>query len=94
MLKSYGVVVCHKILESVQGPLVLVLRLRVWGKGVCGQGLTIVITKIPERCELHDKQLFIVSKSLKGFRIVNDILIVDDKTDKDLLKGFMIIRYS
>ena len=35
MLKSYswggGVVVAHEILVSAQGPLVLVLRLRVWG---------------------------------------------------------------
>ena len=41
MLKSYrwGGVVAHEILVSAQGPLVLVLRLRVWG-----QGLTILIS--------------------------------------------------
>ena len=39
MLKSYGWwggggVVAHKILVSAQGPLVLVLGLRVWGQGL------------------------------------------------------------
>ena len=40
MLKSYGwggarvYVVAHEILVSAQGPLVLVLSLRVWGQGL------------------------------------------------------------
>ena len=38
MLKSYrvgwGGVVAYEILVSAQGPLVLVLRLRVWGQGL------------------------------------------------------------